>query len=430
VNKNIIWLLLATSFLALVSCQIFQSIDVMNSTSLSGYELAFCGRVEDEYGHVYLMDLSSREWINIADLIQSPMNNEVYEMFMYTSVGCEFGTTYRIYGMDWSPAGDAIVMSFGTDTLKLAVTLLIDDNGSSGKFIQQWETEGYEHNIFEEPIELAWSPKGDQIAFIGSPYHDTSQSYRNLFIGSLVENEEQWDDFSIIQVTNELRDFPGVFYAPVWSPDGNYISVSYLSPNNGILISSSDGTELVHINDEYYDELSPYEEIWIISPDVDNASLAIQTSWLPDSSGLVFVADYEGSDRTSLFRVNRDGTNLELLIPSGVRNPVVSPNGEHIAYIEYAENRKFGEIGKIVMVDMNGGNRKVLKTLLADSFLVTGLYYIVDLSWSPDGKWLAFSSNVNGRYQIFLLSADGEQLIVLDEFLGDAVFPRWRPTIE
>jgi Tol biopolymer transport system component len=36
--------------------------------------------------------------------------------------------------------------------------------------------------------------------------------------------------------------------------------------------------------------------------------------------------------------------------------------------------------------------------------------YLNGLSWSPDGKWLAFSTNQNGNFNIVMISADGSEI--------------------
>ena len=82
--------------------------------------------------------------------------------------------------------------------------------------------------------------------------------------------------------------------------------------------------------------------------------------------------------------MDQNGENLALLIPEGVNNPVFSPGSGFIAYIEYT-NSDLKTVGRIVRIDLDGGNRQVLATIKAKGIKsILANYYIRDLSWSPD----------------------------------------------
>ena len=48
-------------------------------------------------------------------------------------------------------------------------------------------------------------------------------------------------------------------------------------------------------------------------------------------------------------------------------------------------------------------------------------------SWSPDGRKLAFSSNRDGTYEIYVACADGSGLSVLTAGGPDKKYPIWSP---
>jgi TolB protein len=50
-------------------------------------------------------------------------------------------------------------------------------------------------------------------------------------------------------------------------------------------------------------------------------------------------------------------------------------------------------------------------------------------SWSPDGKLVVFSSRRGIRNQIFVMKADGTQVLPLVELPGDASQPSWSPRL-
>lgn len=80
---------------------------------------------------------------------------------------------------------------------------------------------------------------------------------------------------------------------------------------------------------------------------------------------------------------------------AGERNPVWSPDGSRIAFIKYIE----GECNIFTVSALGGPSQK-----LAPCTLNT----LSDLSWSPDGEWLAFSDREKPEdpHSIFLLSPE------------------------
>jgi Tol biopolymer transport system component len=49
------------------------------------------------------------------------------------------------------------------------------------------------------------------------------------------------------------------------------------------------------------------------------------------------------------------------------------------------------------------------------------------LAWSPDGNWLAFSRQVDGHDEIFVMTANGEYLTNLTQNAADDWDPIWIP---
>src|SRR5205085_10484509 len=75
--------------------------------------------------------------------------------------------------------------------------------------------------------------------------------------------------------------------------------------------------------------------------------------------------------------------------PLWLRYPAISPDGKNIAFCYK---------GDIYLVDTKGGKAVPLTLNEAHDFMPT---------WSPDGKWIAFASDRNGNFDIYLMSAEG-----------------------
>ena len=49
-----------------------------------------------------------------------------------------------------------------------------------------------------------------------------------------------------------------------------------------------------------------------------------------------------------------------------------------------------------------------------------------DPAWSPDGQYIAYSSNRGGNFDIYVSYLDGSNLHQLTAIIGDDVRPSWR----
>jgi dipeptidyl aminopeptidase/acylaminoacyl peptidase len=391
---------------------------VTTAQSVDG-QLVFCGREENsDRFDVYLVDLVQRNWRNLTEKYISQIDNSFGH-----SIGCDEDMhPYRVTGLEWSPRGDLIIIDVGGPYLSIPYILQVSEEGDVLKIVRQWPAQWSDANIFLYPKQYSWSPGGTKVAFVGMT---ASDGYSNLFVGDVSEWENSTSDTSVVQMTHEYRDFPGVIYTPSWSPNGEKVVVSLNGHASGVVIVSADSKQSIFISNDTSELIKSVKQ-----PSPWNDFPGWKPSWFPDSKSIVFVGASTQGDRSTLFTVDQDGNNLKIIIPIGVSNPVVSPNGQSIAYIENAGRMELSTVGRIVRVDPEGLNRQVIATIQTKK--VKGIldnYYIRDLSWSPDGKWLVFTSNFSGKFQLYLISADGSVFEQIMEFPGDAVFPQWRPFI-
>jgi Tol biopolymer transport system component len=85
-------------------------------------------------------------------------------------------------------------------------------------------------------------------------------------------------------------------------------------------------------------------------------------------------------------------------------NPVWSPDGRYIAFCRIQK----GDTGIYIVPALGGAERKVRETHWEEREFYEVFWYFGRLSWSPDGKLLAFSDRAasNGPTSILLLSLD------------------------
>lgn len=119
-------------------------------------------------------------------------------------------------------------------------------------------------------------------------------------------------------------------------------------------------------------------------------------NWFPDSQALVFAAE-RGTERSDVYRMNLDGSGRRQLTddPANDSAPAVSPDGTRIAF----ESDRDGNY-EIYVIDARGGNPVRLTTDPARDLAP---------AWSPDGRQLVFTSDRDNRASadVYRMNADG-----------------------
>jgi Tol biopolymer transport system component len=141
----------------------------------------------------------------------------------------------------------------------------------------------------------------------------------------------------------------------------------------------------------------------------------IDPTWSPGDSVLVYRTAYAGDITLRLYRVASDVS--EFLYAAGHRAPMHlawSPDARTIGVTVRSD--EIGTYEEVWMYSL--GARRFGKPFEAHGNLQW-------VSWSPDGRWLAYQSDETGASEIYIRSADGRSAPVLVSTAGGEC-PRWR----
>ncbi|HMA19588.1 MAG TPA: protein kinase, partial [Gemmatimonadaceae bacterium] len=185
------------------------------------------------------------------------------------------------------------------------------------------------------------------------------------------------------------------FSAPRLSPDGKRIAA---------VVSSRDQSEIW-----IYDmETQTYSRL-------TNAKVARTPSWTPDGSRIVYIG-LGGKDRFAIWSQAADGGSpaQKILDVSALsRDIAVAPDGKSLTYTIYNSNS-----WDIFRVDLDGTPKSIpYLTTAADE---------QGARISPDGKWVAVSSNESDRSEVYIRSyPDPSSRVQVSA--GGGTLPVWSP---
>jgi serine/threonine-protein kinase len=231
----------------------------------------------------------------------------------------------------------------------------------------------------------AWSPDGMHIAYV-------------LQKALYVANWDGSDPVFLYGGDNEPVS------APAWSADGTQIAfVSSHSGTPDIRTIGADGS-----NPLTCEAASP----------TDNTSVESYPAYSPDGQTIAFLSDRNGT--RAVLTANSDCSGeASAVLPDAVANmgaPAWSPDGTVLAFWSNDNNA-------IVVANPNNNG----------AYNVTGLKVTkrdpVHVSWSPDGRLIAFSAPAaGGGHTVSVIYADGGGLHAITR-LGNSQYPAWRPLL-
>lgn len=293
---------------------------------------------------------------------------------------------------------------------------------------------------------------GGKIAFISDRQGDGIQQVWVMDVG--------YDSNKNLMAQNlkQLTFSQGNKSKPSWSPDGTKI------------IYSGWSTDMAPNGDALADD------IWMIDitqPDAPPVDLTRRAgddhfaSWSPSGKYIAFTSYYREDKTPQLFIMNPNGEKQTLLTTLGFAESYSTwtPKGDWLLYIfttgqlnvlqmrdqyslftkykKYDQSSNEGRLGNVLEPNLSrdgsmivythifNNERNIYSAAYADKgrtinqLTSTGLDYAP--CWSPDGKWIAFTSERDGDAEIYIMDSAGKKLTNISLLPSTDKDPAWQP---
>jgi TolB protein len=267
--------------------------------------------------------------------------------------------------------------------------------------------------------------------------HDSMFLTKLAFVGNESGHKEiyrsDFDGYNVKQLTSA----GSISLLPRWSPDGEkLLYTSY----------KDDGPKL------YLMDLTSRNS----RPISARSGLNIGAAWSPDGRRAALTLSEKGNP--DIFTIDLKGKILQRLTDHwGIDvSPTFSPKGDQLAFVsnrsgspqiyrldintgreerltfefKYCTSPVWSALNRIAFVAMDDGNFDIYAMDPDGSRLrklTDNQGNNEDPSWSPDGRYLVFSSNRRGTYNLCIMTANGQNQRRITFMKGDQTSPSWAP---
>ncbi len=311
----------------------------------------------------------------------------------------------------------------------------------------------------EAPSTFSPLGNGGRVAFVSDRQSDGYQQIWLMEVG-INENKEL-----VAQNYKQLTFTPSDKSNPSWSPDGSKIIYSGLStgfsPNGTPFANDIFMIDLANLDQEPVDlTMRPGDDLY--------------AAWSPSNKYIAFTSYYREDKTPQLVVMNPDGSDQQLLSILGFSDTYAtwSPNGDWLLYTfstgqldvlqmiyhtnitkktprvaedfnKFDRSSNEGRLGNVLepSVSFDGSvvvytqafndKKNIATAIFADRgrtvtrLTDSGLDY--SPCWSPDNKWILFTSERDGDSEIYIMDANGGQVTNLTQLPSVDKDPSWQP---
>jgi Tol biopolymer transport system component/streptogramin lyase len=228
--------------------------------------------------------------------------------------------------------------------------------------------------------DLTWSPDGNQLAFVSES--GDGDGYEIFVVDA--------DGNNVRRLTHENHHNS----SPAWSPDGSQIA---FVDDSTIYVMETNGSNVRRLAREF----------WNGDP-----------AWSPDGSQIAFVSDRDDAGYEIYVMDIAGGTDAFRLTENDIweKNLAWSPDGSRIAFETFDPEQNTDR--DIYVLQLESG---VLHRLTDDGAFNTSP------TWSPDSSLIAFSSKRGGGQDVYVMEADGSNVLPLTSDDIGVESLAWRP---
>ena len=252
------------------------------------------------------------------------------------------------------------------------------------------------------PSQIAKLPRGQ--------FHQVLPCGKSALVGSFVQNgiSGDYENIGVFSFeTQSTKTLINSGYSPRYVPSGHLL----FARSNDLLAVPFDLELAVHVGD-----VNDY--VWVYDiPRQEGRKLATAGKagwpvWMPDAKTISYVSWQPGEDRAiRRQRVDTPGSEEELFSSQPLAMiSSWSPNGHTVAFSE------FREMLRLRFFTAGQGRQTGWQSSVGSN--------VWGADFSPDGQWIAYHSDETGRYEVFLQSFPGGD-IVRQVSVDGGVEPLW-----